>query len=117
VEDLDMTRLTLALAAWISFVSAIPASLTPRTESPLAARKALPALAKGVSQVQAVKLSASVSEQAWGETPFVLTSGTEILLNGKPCSYEEIPGHASIVRMEVAADKKTVLKIHFRTRK
>jgi len=70
--------------------------------------------------VQASKLLARAPEQAVGEAPqseFILTSRTEILLNGQPCRYEEIPSHASIVRMEVAADKKTVLKIHFRVRK
>jgi hypothetical protein len=46
----------------------------------------------------------------------VVTDRTEILLDGKPCKYEAIPATASIVRMEVAADKKTVLKIHFRRR-
>jgi hypothetical protein len=46
-----------------------------------------------------------------------VTGETEILLNGKPCIYEGIPDHASIVQMDVAADKKTVLKIHFRTQK
>jgi hypothetical protein len=118
LEDLDMTRLTLVLAAWIGFISVVSASLTPRTEAPLAPHHSLSTLAKGAAQVQGAKLSALVPQQARGEAPrseFVLTSETEILLNGKPCIYEEIPDHASIVRMEVATDKKTVLKIHFRT--
>jgi hypothetical protein len=51
------------------------------------------------------------------QSEFILTVGTAFLLNGKPCRYEEIPDYASIVQMDVAADKKTVLKIHFRTRK
>jgi hypothetical protein len=73
-----------------------------------------------MSQVRAAKRSALVPQQTLGEMPqseFVVTSGTEILLNDKPCRYEEIPDHASIVSMEVAADKKAVLKINFRTRK
>jgi hypothetical protein len=45
---------------------------------------------------------------------FFVTEETEVLLNGKPCSYAQIPAHASIVFMEVGADKKTVLKVHFR---
>ena len=113
-------KCALMLAGWIGFISAASASLTPRTESLLTPRKVLPVLAKGMPQAQAAKPSTRVPEQARGETPqaeFVLTSETEILLNGKPCSYEEIPDHASIVRMDVAADKKTVLKIHFRTQK
>jgi hypothetical protein len=50
-------------------------------------------------------------------TEFVVTEQTEILLDGKPCKYQDVARDARIVRMEVAEDKKTVLKIHFRTRK
>lgn len=107
-----MTRLTLALAAWISLVSVASASLTPRRESL--------ALREEVSQVQAPKLLARATgrvAEREASSEFVLTNETEILLNGKPCKYEAIPRHASIVLMEVAEDQRTVLKIHFRTRK
>jgi hypothetical protein len=69
---------------------------------------------------QASRLSALAREQAAGpesRSEFVMTDQTEVLLNGKPCKYAEVPGHASIVRMELAADNKTVLKVHFRTGK
>jgi hypothetical protein len=46
---------------------------------------------------------------------FILTDATQVLLNGKPCRYEAVPNDARIVGMEVAADKRTVVKIHFRT--
>jgi hypothetical protein len=107
-----MTRLTLVLAAWMSLVSVTSASLTPRKESP--------ALREEISRVRATNLLARAPEQVAGQGPgseFVLTNETEILLNGKPCKYEAVPKHASIVRMEVAEDRRTVLKIHFRTRK
>jgi hypothetical protein len=104
-----MTRLILALVTWISIVSASSASLAPR--------KFPSVLGNEVFQARASQLPARPSQQAAGQVSlgeFVVTERTEILLNGKPCRYEEIPGHASIVRMEVAADRKTVLKIHFR---
>jgi hypothetical protein len=107
-----MTRLTLTLAVWMSLVSVASATLTPRKDTPKFGRELPPA--------QASQLPAEVPEQATGRgagSEFVLTEQTEILLNGKPCKYAEVPAHASIVRMEVAADNKTVLKIHFRTRK
>jgi hypothetical protein len=107
-----MNRLILVLAAWMSLVSVVSASLTPRMESSL--------LGKEVRPISSPKLSVDALEQAVArETPseFVVTDRTEILLNGQPCKYEKIPGHASIIKMEVAADKKTVRKIHFRTRK
>jgi hypothetical protein len=50
-------------------------------------------------------------------TQFAVTIKTEVFLNGQLCSYEQIPADASIVRMEVAQDKKTVLRIYFRTRR
>jgi len=107
-----MTRLTLALAAWMSFGSVVSASLTPHKE--------LPPIGKEFAQIQAPKLSAEalklvVEQKASSE--FVVTDQTEVLLDGKLCRYEEVPAHATIVRMEVASDKVTVLKIHFRTRK
>jgi hypothetical protein len=90
----------------------------------------LPALAPGqaaggetrpeVPQAHAARISALAREQAAGRdspSEFVVTDRTEVLLNGKPCRYADVPGHATIVRMEVAADNKTVLRIHFQTRK
>jgi hypothetical protein len=74
----------------------------------------------GGPPAQAAGLSALARQQAAGpeaRSEFVMTDQTEVLLNGKPCKYAEVPGHASIVRMELAADNKTVLKIHFRTGK
>src|SRR5262249_8193341 len=107
-----MTRLMLTLAAWMGLVSVGWASLTPP--------KKLPPFGKEVSQRPASKLWAQALERVAAreaESEFVVTHRTEVFLNGKPCKYEEVPSHASIMRMEVAADQKTVLKIHFRTRK
>jgi hypothetical protein len=107
-----MTRLTFALAFLLSFVSVASGSLTPRKESaPFGAR---------VPPVPVTKLAAEILAPAGnrGTTPeFVLTEQTEILLNGKPCRFEEVPANASIVQLELAIDNKTALKIHFRTRK
>src|SRR5262249_27638537 len=112
LENIGMTRLILMLAAWMGLVSVGWASLTPP--------KKLPPFGKELPQIPASKLWAQALEQEAerrAESEFIVTHRTEVLLNGKPCRYEEVPGHARIVSMEVAADKKTVLKIHFRTRK
>jgi hypothetical protein len=103
-----MIRLTLALAASICLISTASASL--------ASRKEPPTLSKG----RASKIATEAWEQAADrntKSEFVLTDQTEILLNGKPCKYEQVPADAGITRMELAADNKTVRKIHFRTRK
>ena len=107
-----MNRLIFVLAVWMSLVSAVPASLTPRKERAALGKEAHPILTPNLS---VESLQHPVAAQT--ESEFVVTERTEILLNGKPCKYEEVPGHASIVKMEVAADKKTVRKIHFRIRK
>jgi hypothetical protein len=79
-----------------------------------------PIFGNEVFQARASKLPARPSQQTAGQgsiSEFVVTDRTEVLLNGEPCRYEEIPGHASIVRMDVAADRKTVLRVHFRVQK
>ncbi len=112
IVNIRMIRLIQTLAVWMSLATVVSASLTPR--------KDLPPLGKAVPSVPASILSIDALEQVAGretEPEFVVTNQTEVLLNGKACRYEEVPSQARIVRMEVAADKKTVLKIHFRTRK
>jgi len=112
-EDLSMIRLVLTLAALLALASGGSASLTPR-------KAAFSSFGNEGLQQRASQLSALVLEQGAGrgtKLEFLMTDGTEVLLNGKPCKYEKVPAHASIVRMEVAEDKKTVLKIHFRTGK
>jgi hypothetical protein len=105
-----MTRLMLALAAWMGLVAVAAASLTPRKDFPPPGREAPPA--------QAGRLSAEVLRQVAGLRPnleFQLTPQTEVLLDGKPCPFSAVPADARIVSLEVAADKKTVLKVHFRS--
>ena len=101
-----MTRLTLVLAAWISLLFPASASLAPRKE-PLTLDK---------ERLQLRSVTCLAAERAMG-SDFVVTERTEVLLNGRPCKYEEVPADATIERMEVEADKQTVLKIHFRVRK
>jgi hypothetical protein len=61
--------------------------------------------------------SPELANTASVEAEFAVTNQTEVLLNGKPCKYAQVPTRASIVYMELAADKKTVLRIHFQTKK
>jgi hypothetical protein len=116
-----MTRVMLTVAVWMSLVPVVSASLTPRKESPLLERVPRALAAKRSATALPAKARAATPAKhtaARGmSTEFVVTKRTEILLNGKPCKYEEIPAGATIERMEVAEDKQTVLKIFFRTRK
>jgi hypothetical protein len=113
-----MPRLILALVAWLSLLAAAQASLSPRKSSTRLDNYVPPAKASKVSPAKTSTLPAR-PQAAVQETPseFVVTEQTEVTLNGKPCKYKDVPGHATILRMELGADKKTVRKIHFRTRK
>ena len=46
-----------------------------------------------------------------------LTTETEVLLDGRGCEYKNVPATAVVVRMELAPDRRTVLKIEFSSRK
>jgi hypothetical protein len=131
-----MARLTMALAFWIGIASQVPASLTPRRDNER--RGAAATTAEGVGRLirgaqprpdgqpdaQATpKAGAARSAQSANPpgpgtgSDYVLTTRTEVFLNGKPCAYEKVPAGASIILMEVARDHKTVLKVYFRSPK
>jgi hypothetical protein len=69
-----------------------------------------PRLPKGSSR------EAPREASARGQGEFVLTSETVSTLNGRPCRYQDVPGSAVILRMEVTPDKK-ILKVHFGTQR
>ncbi len=57
------------------------------------------------------------ARQPAATSEYVITEKTEILLDGKPARYEAVPGTATVERMEVAPDGKTVLRVYFRAGK
>jgi hypothetical protein len=103
-----MLRLALALAVWIGVVTAAPATMTARKDSPLFGKEA-----RLFQTAKAPAALAVVAARSQG-SDYVVTEETEVLLNGKPCRYNEVPDNATILRMELGPDNKTVLKIHFR---
>jgi hypothetical protein len=118
-----MTRLTLTLAVWIGLMTAAAsASLSPRKDSLLLDREAPPARVAAppahVAAPPAHVAAPPAQPTGQGARPeFALTEQTTVLLDGKPCRYQDVPANARIVHMEVAADRTTVLTIHFRTGK
>jgi hypothetical protein len=107
-----MTRLTLTLAAWVIFVPVSFASLAPQQDRPADERTLLRTRAAKpwAASVQPIP----VQEQ---RNDYIVTERTAVLLDGKPCRFQDVPAQAVIVGMEVAADKKTVLKVRFRSGK
>lgn len=81
------------------------ASLTPRPKLPLTEQKFAPLIAK-----------LSAAPPVPRKQTFEVTSRTEIFLDGKPCPYAKVPRTAEITYMEVTADRKHAVKIHFRSK-
>jgi hypothetical protein len=97
-----MSRLALVLCALLGMVSPALATLSPRrTEAP-----------GPIPQARAHLIPKLTAKEPRAE--YQVTDRTEVLLNGRPCRYQDVPGTASIVLMEVSPDKTTILKIHFR---
>jgi hypothetical protein len=103
-----MTRLTFPLAASLLVSSVAPASLTPHRERAL--------IAPTIPHSQAGRLSTE-SQRPGAAAEYQVTEQTVILLDGMACGYEEVPAGARVLRMEVAPDGKTVLRIYFRSGK
>jgi hypothetical protein len=107
-----MVRVTLVLLSLLSFLPPAGASLMPRPDSPLPGRDVHDSLARS--------LPPGFDQAAAAPSPkdqYQITEQTKVTLDGRPCRYADVPGGAGIVKMEVAADGTTVLKIHFRSRR
>jgi hypothetical protein len=110
--DNDMTRLLLAMALVLSTLPPARASLSQPRDRSGSDRT----LSAGLARAFSTPLGRPASGPS-GREEFRLTEDSEILLDGRPCSYKDVPGNVSITHMELGADKKTILKIHFRTRR
>jgi hypothetical protein len=99
------------MSLWLLFLygSAVEASLTPRTDT--FSRGLLP-----VKERARLSLVMNSERPSAGGVPFILTETTEVLLDGRPCKYRDVPPQAEITRLEVGPDRRTVLRIFFRTR-
>jgi hypothetical protein len=117
-----MLRLSLGLFCLLGSLSPAWATLDARRESSAARHAPVPVpdtLVRGSSgaatdkapDLQLPKPATADSED------FEINDATEVLLDGKPCKYEAIPSSAVITNIDVASDRKTVLKIHFRSGK
>lgn len=78
--------------------------------------KAPPARVEGKTKVPSrptnnVKRETSASASA----DFEITATSEVKLNGRACRFKDVPNNAVIARIEVDADTKAILIIHFRT--
>ena len=105
------TRLTIALVASLFVYSTATATLTLR-------KNQVPELGKQWNEE--LKLDSRKPEpkpEAKSEGGLQMTEKTEIKLDGQACRYEDVPRDAQIIHLEVGADRKTVLKVHFQRKK
>lgn len=99
-----MMRWMLVLFAFVTVLSPTFASLS---------RKQRPDVPRGLPP----KAIQSLARVPSGDE-FRLTATTEVLLDGRPCRYEDVPDGATILLLETATNEsKEILKIHFRTKR
>jgi hypothetical protein len=105
LEERLMTRLTMALVALLICVSAVPANVAAPRRPGIGQKRFL-----------ARQLLRDIFPREQDDE-LVITETTEVKLDGRTCKYADIPGGAEIVLLQIAADKKAILKIHFRSKK
>jgi hypothetical protein len=94
---------------WVLVLLASVTILTPATAS--LSRKQRPDVPKNLPPTALKPLAPTPKNDE-----FRLTAATEVLLNGRPCRYEDVPDGATILLLETATNEsKDILKIHFQT--
>ncbi len=97
-----MLRLALLLVCFLGVVSPALATLAG-TEHRVARQRLLE------ESLKPLVVNAPTQE-------YRITEKTQVLLNGQPCQYHEVPDDAVILRMEIASSiNKEVLIVHFRS--
>jgi hypothetical protein len=99
-----MKGFSLAAVGILVLAGSTSANLTPRKDAPP------PHTARVLERTTPTLVLRSRPEYRILET-------TEVWLDGRRCPYTEVPGHAAIVRMEVAVDNRPVLRVFFRSGK
>ena len=97
-----MFRWTMALVVSLSFLSSLAATPAPQKEVTKPVERTAPEKAK--------EISAEENDE------FSLPRQAEVRLDGRPCSYDAVPDSAIIVNLEVAQDRRTIVRVHFRSR-
>jgi hypothetical protein len=102
-----MHRLAGAVVALCVCVPVASATLTPKKDTRFHA------------DIRALIADVPIAEPEIVPTPgeAELTMDSQVYVNGKRCSYKDVPPNASIERIELDRDGKTIIRIEFRTRR
>ena len=65
----------------------------------------------------ALPVPARAESRGSSRPQYAMTSRTEVLLDGRPCQFSQVPATATIVNMEVSEDGRSILKVHFRSKR
>lgn len=113
-----MNRLTLVFATFLCSLPAAMASLSPpRNDAPALGQSLLLTTAKDAKANLDGIAAVPAPEPKQAKQDFVITDETEVKLDGHVCKFQDVPGTATVVSLDVAADKKTILKIQFASKK
>ena len=112
-----MTRLTMALTVFLGCLSSATASLAPRSDFPFGGKTTLPTSAHDRPIDLDKPAAPAAAEDKTEKQKLVVTDETEVQLDGHACKFKDVPAAATIVSLDLAADKKTILKIHFESKK
>jgi hypothetical protein len=97
-----MNRWMLVVAVSLGSLNTATASLSRKDQPNL--RKSLP-----TKSLDSLNLTPNPDD-------YRVTANTEVLLDGKPCRYEEVPNGVTIILMEIVSNEnKEILKLHFKT--
>ena len=101
-RSFDLIRWIPVLLVSLLYLSPVHASL---------GRKKRPAVDKHIPIKSVASLPTAPSNDE-----FRITPATEVLLDGRPCRYEQVPDNATILLLEtVSNESKEIARIHFRT--
>jgi hypothetical protein len=111
-----VTRLTLAFAALLCSLPMAMAALKPHTDFAAFGLDGPPTTLKARLPDFDKIASAPPARDAARSQSFDITDKTEVRLDGRPCKLRDVPGTATVVSVELAADGKTVMKVHFKSK-
>lgn len=104
-----MARSLLVVLVFLGLTVPAQATQSPRREP------SLPLVFRALSASPRQALLSATPKTA--REPFIVTDDTEVHLNGRRCSFREVPRDATILSVELAIDGRTIRKIRFRSSK
>jgi hypothetical protein len=110
-----MVLALLVLPFTFSFAAA---TLTPRRKPQRFEKLTL--LAAGKTALRAAQRTEEPARAAREQDPrqeLELTANAEVRLDGRACKYDDVPLGAEVIYLELGPDRKSILKIHFRSKR